>query len=71
MNGDSLKEWTKVNFELVVGYPPRIMTLEKGWLVWVFKMVAKVNNICTSRWKWGSQNLFLKKWHVDFDAKTA
>jgi hypothetical protein len=33
MNRDSLKERNKVNFEPVVGYPPQIMILAKGWLV--------------------------------------
>jgi hypothetical protein len=33
MNRDSLKEWTKVNFEPMVEYPPCIITLAKGWLV--------------------------------------
>jgi hypothetical protein len=46
------------------------MTLDKGWLVWVFKVVVEVNQVLQSRWKWGSQNLFMKKWHVDFDVRT-
>jgi len=46
------------------------MTLAKDWLVWFFKMVIKVNKILHDGWKWGSQNIFLKKWHVDFDAIT-
>jgi hypothetical protein len=45
MNKDCLKEWTKENFEPVVGYPPYIMTLAKGWLVWVFKTVVEVNQV--------------------------
>jgi hypothetical protein len=33
--------------------------------------VVGVNNIMHNRWKWGSQILFIKSWHVDFDARNA
>ena len=31
--------------------------------------IGEVNKVLESRWKWGSKNRFLKKHHVDFDAR--
>jgi hypothetical protein len=42
------------------------MTLEKGWLVLIFNSAGEVNKILQSRWKWGAQNHFMKKSHVNF-----
>jgi hypothetical protein len=44
--------------------------MAKGWPVWVFKIAEEVNKALQRRWKRGFQNLFLKKWHVNFYAKT-
>jgi hypothetical protein len=32
--------------------------------------MGEVENILHKRWKWGAQPLFLKKWHLDFDARS-
>jgi len=34
---ECLKDYTRLNFEPLVGYTPHIMTLTNGWLVWDFK----------------------------------
>jgi hypothetical protein len=61
MKWDSLKEWTKVKFEPMVKYPPCIMTLEKGWPIWVFKLMAEVNNILHNRCKVGFSKFIIEK----------
>jgi hypothetical protein len=53
MSCNCFKHWKRFNFEPLVGYFTCIMTLEKGWLVWVFKLVKKFNKVLQSPWKWG------------------
>jgi hypothetical protein len=41
MSLEELKNWTKQNFEPVVGASHMYPDLVKGWLVWVFRMTKE------------------------------
>jgi hypothetical protein len=70
MNGESLKVWMQETFVVVLGYSPRCMVLVKGWMIWILRSKVDVDKIIQARWQWGSQSLFLKKWHLEFDANS-
>jgi len=53
MSNEELKNWTKINFKPVVGGSSRTLILEKGWLVWVFRMAKEAEKIFHLHWKWG------------------
>lgn len=46
------------------------MVLVKGWMIWILRSKAIVDKILQVRWQWGSQSLFLKKWHLEFGANS-
>jgi hypothetical protein len=70
MSSDTLMDWMKDNFALEVGYSPHSIILVNGWMVWIFKSRVEVENILHKRWKWGTQPMFLNKWHIDFDSRS-
>jgi hypothetical protein len=48
MSSEELKNWTKFNFEPVVGASPCTLILVKEWLVWVFRLTEEVKKYCTT-----------------------
>jgi hypothetical protein len=47
------------------------MVLVKGWMIWILRLKVDDDKILQEKWQWGSQFLFLKKWHLEFDANSA
>lgn len=37
--------------------------------MWIFQSSTKVDRILQNLWKWGAQPLFLKRWHLAYDAR--
>jgi hypothetical protein len=70
MTGDTMKSWTEVHFLPILGYEPKCLTLAKGWLAWITREVADATKLLLSGGVGVHQELFLKKWLVDFDAHT-
>jgi hypothetical protein len=69
MSSDTLTDWMKGKFSLEVGYSPLSIIMVTGWMIWIFKSRVEVENILHKRWKLGTQPLFLKKCHLDFNAQ--
>jgi hypothetical protein len=60
MSNKCLKDYTKPNFEPMVGDSPSIMNFIERWLVWVFIVMKKVDKILHNHWKWGSKKITKK-----------
>lgn len=64
-----LKHRFASTFQELMGYLPKCMILAKGQLAWTMKLREDANKLLAQHWFCGSQALFLKNQHLDFDAQ--
>lgn len=64
-----LKHRFASTFQELMCYLPKCMILAKGQLAWTVKLLEDANKLLEEHWFWGSQALFLKNYHLDFDAQ--
>jgi hypothetical protein len=64
---ESLTFWMDKCWAPILGYPPKVLYLLKGWLGFICRTLEETSLLLASRWVFGGNSLMLKRWLVAFD----
>jgi hypothetical protein len=66
----SLEDWIAGSWEPFLGYLPRILFLQNGWLGFIFKTPEDTVRVLDKFWAVGGGSLMLKRWRLSFNPST-
>ena len=66
----SLTRCMDINYHPLLGYSSEFHILSRGLFLFKVKKEDNDTKLLNQRWSWGPSGLILRKWHVNFNAKS-